>query len=1075
MPARNIKVKIDTHGNSELRLALWKTHQVTNAGVRYYAEWLIKLRQRDIFQQSQHDVSPQLIVSANDVKEELLRYTRQLQQDRHPRKAGSDAEILGALRQLYELIVPSSVSKSGDSKSLGRKFLSPLTDPSSSGGRDQSASGRKPAWMKLKEEGNPRWEEKYLQWKERKDNDPTPWVLNQLTDYGLLPLIPLFTDVGENIFEPKKPRQFVRIWDRSMFQQAIERLMSWESWNQRVHHEWDELNQKQSAFYRDHFTQDPDATLYGLAQSLEEEMRQEHRGFATDASEAFRIRRVALKGFDRLLERWQKSLEKSGQSAAFLDDIRRVQSELGDKFGSAPLYQKLVNEPWRRLWTEDPTFLPRYAAFNDLTQRLQRAKRVANLTLPDAVDHPIWARVEGPDASSGNHYQIQLPKNGQPGSVTFDRILWPGGDAGWHERKRVTVFLRPSRQIDRIHEAGDDLGGDFPLVVEDQSARSTLRASWGGAKIEYDRKRLSRQLKKGVPDTVYLSLTLNLDTNKPSALFRIHQETGRVWIRKDLLKSYFNRMGDGDPVEPVYVMSVDLGIRSAAAVSIFSIRPKNGIEEQRLTYPVTDCPDLVAVHERSVLLTMSGEHRKWRDPQHEQEWQELRQLRSDIRGMNELLRSARVDGQRRREFLERLSEHGEAAPELWEPIYQSLNASQDASAVEWERLVVDHHRQVEQSLSFRIQNLRSGKSTYHMSGGLSLDHVQDLERIRAILASWTNHPRIPGSVVRWQRGKPHTVKLGQHILDLKRDRVKKLANYLIMTALGYAYDSKRSRGTKWVKRYSACHLVVFEDLTRYRFRTDRPRSENRQLMRWTHQELIAVTGIQAEPHGILVGTMYAGFSSRFDAVTKAPGVRGATVRQILRSRGMLRLREIAEEIGIDVDTLRPHDVLPTGDGEYLLSVVRHEGSYRLKQVHADINAAHNLQRRLWTEDGVFRVSCRIIHNSERVVAIPPRSYISRQGKGFFEKDNNGVYIWKTGGKLKISDTPEEDVDMAEETAELLRGDSVTLFRDPSGTIAGGNWIEAKEFWGRVNSLVNKGVRDKILGGVPVDDSSAHAK
>ncbi|MCY0908955.1 MAG: hypothetical protein OWR62_11260, partial [Sulfobacillus thermotolerans] len=224
MPARNIKVKIDTKGNPELRLGLWKTHQVTNEGVKYYTEWLIKLRQQDIYRQSREDASPQIIISASDLKADLLGHARQLQKERLPRIIGSDAEILGALRQIYELIVPSSVGKSGDSKTLARKFLSPLTDPDSAGGRDQSASGRKPTWMKMKADGNPRWEERFRQWKDRKDNDPTPVVLNQLADYGLLPLIRLFTDVGENIFDPKKPGQFVRPWDRSMFQQAIERL-----------------------------------------------------------------------------------------------------------------------------------------------------------------------------------------------------------------------------------------------------------------------------------------------------------------------------------------------------------------------------------------------------------------------------------------------------------------------------------------------------------------------------------------------------------------------------------------------------------------------------------------------------------------------------------------------------------------------------------------------------------------------------------------------------------------------------------------------------------------------------------
>lgn len=1073
--ARNIKVKIDAAGNLDLRLALWKTHQVTNQGVKFYTEWLIKMRQRDIYRQSPEDTSPQLIISAEDLSREVMCHTRQLQRERHPRNVGSDAEILGVLRQLYELVIPSSVGKSGSSKSLARKFLSPLTDPNSKGARGLSTAGSKPTWFKMRAEGNPQWEEKQRQWAASRNNDPAPLVLKQLEDYGLLPLIPLFTDVGEDIFGPKQKGQFVRIWDRSMFQQAIERLMSWESWNQRVGREWEELDQKHSAFYTEHFAQDPDATLYRLAQSLEDVLRQEHQGFATDAAEAFRIRRSALKGFDRLLERWQKTLGKNGQICALLDDISSVQSNLGDKFGSSLLYQKLAEEPWTRLWTVDPTFLPRYATFNDLTRRFQRAKRVANLTLSDEIKHPIWMRYDGPDAN-GNNYQIQLPQKGRPGSVTFQRIIWPGGDAGWHEKRGVTVLLRPSRQIDRIRQADDSSVKKFPLVVEDQSSRSLIRASWGGAKIEFDREGLPRQLKKGVPDSVYLSLTVNLDTQKPTGLFRIQQQTGRVWLQKDRFVKYRDGFLDGGKnAEPVYVMSIDLGIRSAAAVSVFSVRPRGEITENLFGYPVASHPDMVAVHERSVLLTMPGEHRDERGRQYEQQRQELRKLRADIRGMNDLLRSARADGMRRRSFLAGLAERASLDPEFWGPVYRSLHAAAEESSTEWERFVMGSHRQIERLLSRRIQNLRSKNSDFRMRGGVSLAHVQDLENIRGIMASWTNHPRVSSAVVRWQRGKQHTIKLGRHILALKRDRVKKVANYLLMTAMGYIYDPKRARGEKWVARYPACQLMVFEDLSRYRFKTDRPRAENRQLMRWTHQQLIGATTAQAEPQGILVGTMYAGFSSRFDAVTLAPGVRGATVRQILLRRGMGRLRDIAEEVGIDVDMLRPHHVLPTGDGEYLLSVVRQGNSYRLKQVHADINAAHNLQRRLWTHDDVFRVSCRVAKNSEQVMLIPPRSYIEKYGKGVFIKGQNDVYVWRENGKMRMTDVPEDDYMPEDETMVALRSNSATLFRDPSGTIAWGYWIEAKEFWGRVNTMVNKSVRDKILGGITVDNTSAHAE
>ena len=45
----------------------------------------------------------------------------------------------------------------------------------------------------------------------------------------------------------------------------------------------------------------------------------------------------------------------------------------------------------------------------------------------------------------------------------------------------------------------------------------------------------------------------------------------------------------------------------------------------------------------------------------------------------------------------------------------------------------------------------------------------------------------------------------------------------------------RGKGGKWEERFGPCKIVLFEDLSRYRMRTDRPRRENSQLMKWAHR------------------------------------------------------------------------------------------------------------------------------------------------------------------------------------------------------------------------------------------------
>nr|WP_067929370.1 hypothetical protein [Alicyclobacillus shizuokensis] len=226
MAIRSIRVKLWLSARPDIRAGLWRLHKVTNAGVRYYAEWLCLMRQESFCPRAA-DGTLTSRLTAQDCQWELLRRLRERQRcnGRHD-LPGTDAELLALARELYETLVPQSRGKAADALQLARNFFSPLVDANSVGGKGESRSGRKPVWKKMREEGHPGWQAARDEYERRKAADPSRRILGSLQDLGLRPLFAVFTQTcGADIeWKPLGKSQGVRTWDRDMFQQALERL-----------------------------------------------------------------------------------------------------------------------------------------------------------------------------------------------------------------------------------------------------------------------------------------------------------------------------------------------------------------------------------------------------------------------------------------------------------------------------------------------------------------------------------------------------------------------------------------------------------------------------------------------------------------------------------------------------------------------------------------------------------------------------------------------------------------------------------------------------------------------------------
>jgi len=82
-----------------------------------------------------------------------------------------------------------------------------------------------------------------------------------------------------------------------------------------------------------------------------------------------------------------------------------------------------------------------------------------------------------------------------------------------------------------------------------------------------------------------------------------------------------------------------------------------------------------------------------------------------------------------------------------------------------------------------------------------------------------------------------------------------------------------------------CHAVVIEDLSRYRPEEMRTRRENRQLMSWSSSKVKKHLEESCKLNGLHLRPTYAGYTSRQDSRTGAPGLRcqDVPVKEFLRS------------------------------------------------------------------------------------------------------------------------------------------------------------------------------------------------
>jgi IS605 OrfB family transposase len=292
---------------------------------------------------------------------------------------------------------------------------------------------------------------------------------------------------------------------------------------------------------------------------------------------------------------------------------------------------------------------------------------------------------------------------------------------------------------------------------------------------------------------------------------------------------------------------------------------------------------------------------------------------------------------------------------------------------------------------------------------------------------------------------------------MREQRVKQLASRIAEAALGIG--RMKAEGKRDIERPrervdKPCHAVVIENLTNYRPEETRTRRENRQLMSWSSSKVKKYLSEACQLHGLHLREVQAGYTSRQDSRTGAPGVRCTDVpvadfmtKPWWRRQVKIAKTKIADGKGdahdqylADIDAQYSATIeaerkiarplrIPMAGGELFVSADSH--SPAAKGLQADLNAAANIGLKAlldpdWPGKWWF-VPCN-----------------TSDGKPFQDKVRGAACI-----DLGKSLCEPQDESVAK-NSKTKKKEIVNVWHDPS---MDGSWQRTVVYWNRVRSRV----------------------
>lgn len=1112
------------------------------------------------------------------------------------RVGGSPAkqdEVVGLFAALYALMVPpveldpKGHPKKGDSGSLCKDWLPPLTDPDSESGGKAFWMAQDFPWITRKDKGDPNWEVEAKAFFQdiingkppQKDLPKASWF--KAAKKGEFPCEAFLDDRNDEIekFAPggkedlkkrlkeqsllawfKNRRSISQqlgsqgqsLWDYLAFKLALTRLLSWESWNHRCADQHRERKELLDGFEK-RVAERPD--LAGLIQAFETWKHEDLVQNALRPERAFTLGRRALRNFDRLAEAWRNVKGNRTSMKSLADD---QQARDPRAFCDPALVKWLLqHHEADAIWSPDGVdFLNTWARRNAAAERLRKTKEKATLTLVDPIHHPAWCEYE---SFSSNLKNYELSQD-EDGSIKVSLPLLVKGDSGLKEQTFM-FHLAPSAQMSVVMgglKAGDKSKPQVTFVqapsfgkAKSREPHETWSGEIGSAFLQFDRRSLESKacrLDEGHFGPAFLKLSLDIQSNLvEGSVAGIPDKKDNPWDSRAKAPRWIHHLSTGLDEGPgtkheswmkdaQRILFVDLGVRTLGACVAFELtRSKPSVGRIHHEVPTSTGGWWgVEVEGSRRLLALPGEEGEALESEAQQRREDRRRdakaplwlfkrVLSRRRGLQRL---RKADGAVFEEGLAELNKFAAPNEELSKSLEVLLGADdppqgypavavKDAESLRpllHEALGLVQFRlggatevgpklrawdhSVDQILS--VWRARSRRRDPRRAGlfGKSLSGIQYLEDCRKRLRSWELRAK-SGQIKRMEG--TFAPDLLDHIDQLKDDRIKEGANLLVNTARGLGYDASKG---EWVQIHPPCHLIVLEDLNRYKTLRDRSRAENSQLMAWSHRALALKVKEMAEIFGIGVAETGAAYSSKFHAASGAPGVR---VRRI--EPGDLEqawFKKKVEAMTVKLENLREGDWLPWEGGEGF-ATLGGGGGLILEDglLAADLNAAGSLARRYLRRHGeAFKVAAKgpeegpitTVSSGARVVGSLKQTYGALGGQ--LVKDRDGYRFeelgdkeWKrvagvkTGKKVKDEESGDEELDNAlEDLADLMdsessetvagaKGKTVNFFRDPSGhVLPQDRWFDGKTFWGRSRARILKALMDRNQSERPRDGS-----
>jgi len=377
-------------------------------------------------------------------------------------------------------------------------------------------------------------------------------------------------------------------------------------------------------------------------------------------------------------------------------------------------------------------------------------------------------------------------------------------------------------------------------------------------------------------------------------------------------------------------------------------------------------------------------------------------------------------------------------------------------------------------------------------GGLSLARIatmKSLYQLHKAFAMRARPDKPRGAPEKGESNEGVAKSILEAMEKMREQRVKQLASRIAAAALGLGghwkkverrdgsgrvlLDEKGNPRKKrvWVEepspKYPACHAVVIENLTNYRPEETRTRRENRQLMSWCSSKVKKYLGEACQLHGLHLREVQAGYTSRQDSRTGAPGMRCSDVstadfmskpwwrkpvnianKKIAENKGDARDRYLKylddqlNQLKQQGKSLPPSVRIPVNGGELFVSA--DPNSPAAKGLQADLNAAANIGLK----------------------ALLDPDWPGKWWYVPYDSATNAPHVEKTKGSLAIqsdtlfapTDPHGSDSKSAKKTsakAGRKQREIINLWRDSSAAPvqADGNWQGTAEYWNHVRCRV----------------------